>query len=67
MTLVDIQGLLPLVVLGTGAVVLMLQISIKRHMGWSYAITLLFLLLGPIGAWYGWSLPCCSGTSPLMV
>jgi NADH-quinone oxidoreductase subunit N len=46
MSLADMQGLLPMLVLGIGAAVLMLQISIHRHMGWSYAITLVSLLLG---------------------
>ncbi|MCZ6829882.1 MAG: NADH-quinone oxidoreductase subunit N [Gammaproteobacteria bacterium] len=46
MNLAAMQGLLPLLVLGLGAAVLMLQISIRRQLGWSYAITVATLLLG---------------------
>jgi NADH-quinone oxidoreductase subunit N len=40
-----LQGLAPLLILGAGAVVLMLQISVRRQIGWTYAITLASLLL----------------------
>lgn len=46
MSAAELQGLLPMLVLGIGTVILMLQISIRRNISWSYGITLLTLLLG---------------------
>ena len=45
MSFSDLQGIAPLLVLGIGAIVLMLQISVRRQIGWTYAITLATLLL----------------------
>jgi NADH-quinone oxidoreductase subunit N len=41
----DMQGLLPLLILGIGSALVMLQIAIRRHLGLTYAITLVSLLL----------------------
>jgi len=46
MNLVAMQGLSSILILGIGAALLMLQISIRRQLNWSYAITVLTLLLG---------------------
>ena len=44
MTAVDFQALLPLLILATGAVVLMLQIAFRRSIGLTSALTLLIFL-----------------------
>jgi len=45
LTLQGLQGLAPILVLSSGAVVLMLQVSVKRNLQLSYLVTLISLLL----------------------